>query len=116
MQKHLLYVAMDVDEVVGFVAIKHKNNHVSEILWMTVKKERQKQGIGSALIDHIVNDLRAQGIRLLEVKTLSDDVNYPLYEITRHFYEVMGFMYLETIDPYPGWDQGNSCAIYVKIL
>ncbi|MDI6917717.1 MAG: GNAT family N-acetyltransferase [Thermoplasmatales archaeon] len=116
MKKHLLYIATDLGEVVGFMTINRKNNHVAEISWAAVELEHQHQGIGSALIDYITHDLKFQGIRLLQVKTLSEDVKYPPYEITRRFYEKMGFIHLETIDPYPKWEQGNPCAIYVKIL
>ena len=116
MKKHLLYIAADLAEVVGFMAINCKNNHVAEISWAAVELEHQHQGIGSALIDYIINDLKSQGIRLLQVKTLSEDVKYPPYEITRRFYEKMGFIHIETIDPYPGWETNNPCAIYVKIL
>lgn len=116
LRKHSLYVAMDSDEVVGFVTIQRKNTNVAEILWMAVKLARQHGGIGSAVVDRVAADLRAQGIRLLEVKTLAEDAGYPPYEATRRFYEKMGFIHLETIDPYPGWEPGNPCAIYVKIL
>jgi len=116
LRKHPLYVALDSDEVVGFANIQAKGTEVAEILWIAVKLARQQGRIGSALIDRIAHDLRAQGIRLLEVKTLSEDVDYPPYEATRRFYENMGFMHLETIDPYPGWEPGSPCAIYVKIL
>lgn len=108
--------AIDLDEVVGFVAIQRINNHVAEISWMAVKLEYQHQGIGSALVDHVANDLRSQAITLLEVKTLSEDVEYPPYEKTRRFYEKVGCVHLETINPFPEWEPGNPCAIYVKIL
>jgi ribosomal protein S18 acetylase RimI-like enzyme len=116
LENQSLYVAMDVDEVVGFVTIQHKNNHVAEISWMAVKLKYQNQGIGSALVDHIATDLRHRGIRLLEIKTLSKDVEYPPYELTRRFYEKVGFIHIDTIDPYPEWEHGNPYAIYIKIL
>ncbi len=116
LRAHLLYVAKASNEVVGFVTIKHKNNHVAEISWIAVKLEHQRQGIGSALVDRVANDLRFQGIRVLEVKTLAADVDYFPYEKTRRFYEKTGFMHLETIGPYPGWEMGTPCAIYVKVL
>jgi len=114
--KHSLYVAMNMNEVVGFAAINHKNERVAEILWIAVELDYHRQGIGSALVDRVTNDLGSQGIRVLEVKTLAADAEYPPYEKTRRFYEKMGFMHLETIDPYPGWEPGSPCAIYVKIL
>ncbi len=114
--EQLLYIAIDSDQLQAFAAIQSKTDQVAEISWIAVKPERQHQGIGSALINHIVHDLRSQAIKLLEVKTLSASANYPPYEIIRQFYEKMGFLHLETIDPYPGWEPGNPCAIYVKII
>jgi N-acetylglutamate synthase-like GNAT family acetyltransferase len=116
MQNHLLYIAEDLAEVIGFAIIQHKNKYLAEILWMAVKKSKWNQGIGSALIEHISNDLKSQGVRLLQVKTLSEDAKYSPYESTRQFYEKMGFIHIETIDPYPGWAPDNPCAIYVKVL
>ncbi|MBU4502111.1 MAG: GNAT family N-acetyltransferase, partial [Nanoarchaeota archaeon] len=81
-----------------------------------VKPEYQNQGVGSALIKYITEELKSQGIRLLQIKTLSEDAEYSPYEKTRRFYEEMRFIHIETIDPYPGWAPDNPCAIYVKIL
>ncbi len=116
LRKHSLYVALGSGEVVGFATVQRKSAHVAEILWMAVKLAQQHKGIGSAIMSHVADDLRGQGVRLLEVKTLAEDADYPPYEATRRFYEKMGFMHLETIDPYPGWEPGNPCAIYIKIL
>lgn len=116
MKKHLLYIAADSSEVTGFMVIQHKNRYLAEILWMGVKPEYQNQGVGSALIKYITEELKSQGIRLLQIKTLSEDAEYSPYEKTRRFYEEMRFIHIETIDPYPGWAPNNPCAIYVKIL
>ncbi len=116
LRAHLLYVAKASNQVVGFVTMQHKNNHVAEISWMAVKLDYQHRGIGSVLVDRVAGDLKSQGFRVLEVKTLAADVEYFPYEKTRRFYEKVGFVHLETIDPYPGWDEGNPCAIYVKVL
>jgi len=116
LKKHLLYVAVDLGTVVGFLTILRKSQQVAEISWIAVKPGYQHQGIGSALIDHVVDELRSEGVKLLVVKTLSEDVEYPPYEITRRFYRKKGFIHLETIDPYPEWEPGNPCAIYVKVL
>lgn len=116
MQNHLLYIAEDLAEVIGFVIIQHKNKYLAEILWMAVKKSKWNQGIGSALIKYVAEELKSQGIRLLQIKTLSEDEKYLPYEKTHWFYEKMNFIHIETIDPYPGWAPDNPCAIYVKIL
>jgi len=116
LHQYSFYVAISVDNVVGFVTIETKNKNVAEISWMAVRYGWQHQGIGASLINYIVNDLKPHGIKLLTVKTLSNDADYPPYEATRQFYEKMGFIHIETINPYPGWEPGNPCAIYIKIL
>jgi len=95
LKKHLLYVAVDLGTVVGFLTILRKSQQVAEISWIAVKPGYQHQGIGSALIDHVVDELRSEGVKLLVVKTLSEDVEYPPYEITRRFYRKKGFIHLE---------------------
>ncbi len=117
--RHLLFIAINSDDskkLLGFAVIDYKNQNVAEILWVAVKKEHQNNGIGSSLINYINDDLKSRGIKLLEVKTLSEDIKDSYYEKTRRFYKKLGFVHLETINPYPGWDPGNPCAIYVKII
>jgi len=36
--------------------------------------------------------------------------------VTRVFYERSGFVYVDTIDPLPGWQPGNPAAIYVAAI
>lgn len=80
------------------------------------KKEYQHKGYGTALIEHTSIRLKEKGIRLLEVKTLAPQAGYQPYEATRRFYNKNGFILTDIIDPYPGWEPGNPCALYVKIL
>jgi ribosomal protein S18 acetylase RimI-like enzyme len=115
-RNHDLYVAIEKEEILGFVTIHRLNENVIEMSWIAVRKDRQGRGIGTDLIKYISDDLKAKGASLLKVKTLSEDVDNKPYELTRKFYEKMGFVHMETIDPYPGWEPGNPCAIYVKIL
>jgi GNAT superfamily N-acetyltransferase len=116
LQEHRLYVVVESNQVIGFAAIHPKSRQVAEISWMAVTPAHRHQGVGTMLINQIAVDLKAEGTSLLEVKTLAADVEYAPYEGTRRFYEGRGFVHLETIDPYPSWEPGNPCAIYVKVL
>jgi GNAT superfamily N-acetyltransferase len=116
LRDHTLYLAIDSDEVLGFISYFNKTELAAELSWLAVKPAHQHQGIGSALVEYMVKNLKSQRIKLLEAKTLAEDADFSPYEITRKFYEKLGFIHLETIDPYPGWDPGNPCAIYVLIL
>ena len=60
--------------------------------------------------------VRRDGASVLEVKTLGASSDATNYDGTRRFYERHGFVLLEEIDPFPGWEPGNPCAIYVKAV
>lgn len=110
-----LYVAVEKEEVTGFLIVRNKGKEVVEISWLAVDPARQGGGVGRALVGRIEEDLTVQGVRMLMVKTLAEEANYPPFEATRRFYERAGFLRLETIDPYPGWD-GDPAVIYAKAL
>lgn len=74
---------------------------------MAVAPGRRGRGIGTVLLDRVLDDLAATGIRLVEVKTLDRSAGYPPYEATHGFWERRGFVQVDTIDPLPGWEPGN---------
>ena len=102
--------------VVGFLTLRRHNVHTAEVSWLAVQRGWWRQGFGAALVKAAATDLQVSGGVLLQVKTLAATMDYRPYAITRQFYEKCGFFHLETIDPFPGWDPGNPCAIYVKVL
>jgi hypothetical protein len=68
------------------------------------------------LLDHLLGDLAAEGVSVVEAKTLDRSADYRPYEATRAFWERRGFVQVDTIDPLPGWEPGNPAAIYVAAL
>lgn len=98
---------------VGVLLAAHHFPESAEIYLMAVEPAMHRRGIGSALIEALEADLVADGVQLLQVKTLGPshaDVNYAR---TRRFYSRMGFRPLEEIhDLWPG----NPCLIMVKVL
>ena len=111
-----LFVAQDANEVTGFVCAKQRNLHVCEILWMAVRAPLNGHGIGTFMMDSLCRHLESRKVGLVMVKTLAPTVDYAPYALTRRFYEKNGFVLVDVIDPYPAWDPGNPCAIYVKAL
>ena len=86
---------------------------MAEIHLTVVDREAHGQGVGTAMVDAIEEACRADGVRLLEVKTLGASHPDPGYARTRHFYQRCGFLPLEETDL---WVEDNPCLIMVKPL
>jgi GNAT superfamily N-acetyltransferase len=98
---------------VGVLLAARHFRGAAEIYLMAVEPDLHRRGIGRGLIEALEADLIADGVGLLQVKTLGPswaDVNY---DKTRQFYLRMGFQPLEEIHGL--WEQ-NPCLIMVKVL
>ncbi len=109
---NLLYCAYLDSEIVGFVTYKEINPQVIELTWMGVLPQYHGKGIGTKMILDSLKELNKY--KVCEVKTVSDKEPDEGYARTRNFYEKLGFIPLESIIPYPGWN--DPCVIYVKWL
>lgn len=85
----------------------------AEIYLMAVDRAVHRRGVGRALVAALEGELRADGVRLLQVKTLGPTHPDTGYQRTRRFYASMGFEPLEEI---VGLWPGNPCLIMVKTL
>jgi GNAT superfamily N-acetyltransferase len=83
---------------------------------IAVDAARRGHGHGTRLLGHVLDDLAAAGVSVVEAKTLDASSGYQPYEATRAFWERNGFVQVDTIDPLPGWQPGNPAAIYVAAL
>jgi GNAT superfamily N-acetyltransferase len=64
------FVAVDGDEVVGFVTVEPLPLHDWEITWMAVRADRRGGGIGTELVEQLIASLPHDTASLL-VKTVS---------------------------------------------
>ena len=110
------WVIDDANEVVGFVIVERRGARAAEILWAAVAADRRGGGLGSQLIDHALAELRADGVQIVEVKTLDPSADYAPYDATRAFWIARGFVQFDTIDPLPGWPPGNPAALLAVAL
>ena len=110
------WVLTDSGDVAGFAVATRRPPGVAEILWIAVDPARRGQGLGTVLLDRVLDELAAAGVSVVEAKTLDRSAGYPPYEATRAFWEHQGFVHIDTIDPLPGWQPGNPAAIYVAAL
>ena len=111
-------VAVQDDEVVGFLTVEPHFDRAAEITWMAVRADRRRRGIGRALVDRLCEQLRAEGRTLLVVLTVSpsdDEEAEPDdgYQTTRTFYESAGFVLARDLDGL--WD-GDIPVLMAKWL
>ena len=83
-----VWIAVDADSTVGFVAVKlHSEDSMGEIYMVAVEPESQGHGIGSALIEFALNWMKDSGMSVAMVETGGDSGHAP----ARHTYEKVGF-------------------------
>jgi GNAT superfamily N-acetyltransferase len=116
LRDHGGWVIDDAAGVVGFVIVHRRGVRAAEILWAAVAADRRGAGLGARLVDHVLNELSADGVQIVEVKTLDPSADYAPYNATRAFWLARGFVQLDTIDPLPGWPPGNPAAILAVAL
>ena len=116
LRDHGGWVIDDAGVVVGFVIVQRRGTHAAEILWAAVAGDRRGAGFGTRLVDHVLDELSADGVQIVEVKTLDASEDYAPYDATRAFWLARGFIQLDTIDPLPDWPPGNPAAILAVAL
>jgi N-acetylglutamate synthase-like GNAT family acetyltransferase len=107
-------LAKDDDVVVGFLTIKTHFSKTAEIHCMGILPQYHGKGIGKILIKKLENYLKDSGVKMLQVKTISEDSDCKFYTKTREFYKSVGFIPLEVFPKL--WDEANPCLQLVKII
>jgi GNAT superfamily N-acetyltransferase len=65
----------------GFAISARKSPGGAEILWIAVHATRRGRGHGTRLLAHVLDDLAASGISVVEAKTLDQSSGYRPYEV-----------------------------------
>ena len=116
LRDHGGWVIDDAGGVVGFAIVQRRGKRAAEILWAAVAADRRGAGLGARLVNHVLDELSADGVQIVEVKTLDPSAGYAPYDATRAFWLARGFIQLDTIDPFPDWPPGNPAAILAVAL
>ncbi len=83
-----VWVAIEADSTVGFVAVKlHLEDSMGEIYMVAVDPDYQGRGIGSALTEFALDWMKDVGMSIAMVETGGDPGHAP----ARHTYEKAGF-------------------------
>jgi GNAT superfamily N-acetyltransferase len=113
---HKSWVATEGETIVGFAVVVRRRPAVAEIRWAATSAARRGKGIGTMRVERVLDDLRRDGVRLVEVETLDPIADYQPYQGTYAFWIARGFVHVDTIDPLPGWDPGNPFAFLFAAL
>lgn len=97
----------------GILSVKSHNPRAAEVYVMGIRRERHRQGLGTALLHAAEAHLRSRGVEYLQVKTLGPSDSDEGYAATRAFYEARGFVPLEELHDL--WEH-NPCLLLVKRL
>ena len=83
---HQGFIAEDTaGEAIGFLTF-YVYEAVGVIGWLGVLSDKHRTGVGTELLTAFEDEMKKNGIHLIQVYTLSDSVDYPPYEGTRKFY------------------------------
>ena len=115
LKNHILFCANENDKTIGFITYKKVNKDVIEISWLAVSPNKRGGGVGSKLVAESLKKIKGK-YKICEVKTLAETHPDPGYAKTRNFYKKLGFISLEILHPYPGWDKDDPCQIFIKPL
>ena len=93
------YLAIDsaTTEAIGALLITRHFPESAEMHVLAVDPGHHRRGIGTALAQRFEDDMRADGARLLEVKTLGPSCPDESYAKTLAFYRAMGYLPLEEL-------------------
>ena len=81
-----------------------------QLWWIAVEKNQQGRGVGSRLLRHVEDDIRAKGGRVLFIDTGS----LPAYELTRQFYRKLGYEQHALLQDF--YAVGDSMVVFRKVL
>ncbi len=80
------------------------------LYWIAVRKQRQAQGVGAALLRHAEDDARRAAARLFLIETSS----LPHYELTRRFYLKHAYEVAAVLGDY--YADGDDMVVFRKRL
>ena len=112
--KMLTMIVRNETNEIGFLTIKKHFKESAEIHCMGILPQYHGKGIGKILIKKLENYLKDSGVKMLQVKTISEDSDCKFYTKTREFYKSVGFIPLEVFPKL--WDEANPCLQLVKII
>ena len=102
------------DQLVGIVSFKQHTPFAAEIHVMGVLPDFHRRGVGRALVAEAEAMARSEDLAFLTVKTLSPARENSAYEMTRAFYQGVGFVPIEEFPKL--WGPATPALQLIKCL
>lgn len=113
-EQHPSIVAVLEEEEVGLLTMLRHSPESAEVYLIAVVPFLHRQGVGSRMLARAEETLASDGVRFLQVKTLSPAKPDEGYEKTRAFYRARGFSVLEEFPLL--WGEENPALQLIKVL
>ncbi len=102
-----LWGAWDGDALLGLGALKRLDDETGEIKSMRTADTAQRRGVGRAMLDHLLWQARARGLRTVKLETGANDAFAP----ARAMYAAAGFVPCEAFGDYVLTDFNRCYAL-----
>lgn len=112
--RHAGVIAELASAPIGITTIVRHSAASAEVYLMAVRPDVHRSGVGTAMLRHAEQRLAADGVRFLQVKTLSAAHPDAGYELTRRFYRAYGFVELEEFAEL--WGTANPALQMIKTV
>ena len=110
------YAAFEGGQIIGQYLLLHTRPFTAEVVNIAVVPDRQRQGVGTALLQHAIRSAREAGFRILEIGTGNSGTG----QIA--LYERCGFVrcgvdvdYFRKHYPAPIFENGVECRHMVRL-
>ena len=110
------YAAFEGGQIIGQYLLLHTRPFTAEVVHIAVTPDRQRQGVGTALLQHAIRSAREAGFRILEIGTGNSGTG----QIA--LYERCGFVrcgvdvdYFRKHYPAPIFENGVECRHMVRL-
>ena len=110
------HAAFEGDQIIGQYLLLHTRPFTAEVVNIAVTPDRQRQGVGTALLQHAIRTAREAGFRILEIGTGdSGSGQIALYERCGFVRCGVDVDYFRKHYPAPIFENGVECRHMVRL-
>lgn len=97
--------------VAGFATMRRATDAALDITWLAVRRDQHGHGLGTALVEAVVERAQAEGATFVTAWTVAASDPDPHYAATRAFYQRRGFAAVAEAEI---WGPENPAVLLVR--